>query len=719
MTNAPSYDIDFYSDAFIADPLPHYAAMRALGPVVYLPRHGNYAAVGYDALREAMRNVGVFLSGLGVAGDDHGCSFLRGNTLASDPPQHETMRQAMGGPLLPGALEPHKAWIESAADDLVEELCARRQFDAMEDVARRLPLTIVTELVGLPEDGRENMLKWAGASFDILGVQNSRGQAGIELIKEMRQWIATRATAERLRPGSWTARILEMSDRGEIPAAMAPQLIRDYINPSLDTTISATGELLYQLARRPEQWDMIRADPRLVDRAVEEAVRLATPIRAFSRTVARDYRLAGVDLPKDARVMMVFASANRDAAHFVDPDAFDVQRSATDHVGFGHGIHACVGMHLARLEMRALLRALSVRVARFEVGTPVVAMNNTIRSYARLPMTIIETDARPAPIQTPSAQPSGWIEVTVAHRAQLAHTVVGLTLKGLGQSLPSYDAGAHIDLEIAPGLVRQYSLCGDPTAGGDYRIAVHRETESRGGSVGVHERLQVGDRVRISAPRNHFALDETATQHILVAGGIGVTPLFAMAWQLHHRGQNFTLIYRARGASHAALAGELALTPFADRVRFAFDDEGGQAHGLPELRGCPVGKAVYCCGPRGLVDAVRQAALNAGLQSEQVHSELFAAQTITSGAPFTVKALRSRVSVPVPADGTMMQALSDAGVAVASSCLSGVCGACLVDVLAGVPDHRDHILTAAEKATNQRVALCCSRALTDELVVDL
>jgi cytochrome P450 len=298
------------------------------------------------------------------------------------------MRKSMGAPLLPGKLREHEAWIEQAAEALVADLCDRRNFDGIRDLARCLPLTVVTELVGLPEDGRENMLLWAASSFDILGIQNERGRAGIERIKEMREWIATSATSERLRPGSWTARIMELRDSGQIPVDMAPQLIRDYINPSLDTTISATGELLLQLARTPDQWARIRSNPALIPRAVEEAVRLASPIRSFSRALACDYRLGEIDMPAGSRVLMVFASANRDERHFPNPNLFDVERKQRDHVGFGHGIHMCVGMHLARMEMRALLKAMVPRFVSLQAEDPVVALNNTIRTYASLPMQV-------------------------------------------------------------------------------------------------------------------------------------------------------------------------------------------------------------------------------------------------------------------------------------------------------------------------------------------
>jgi cytochrome P450 len=385
---APVYDADFYGDDFILDPLPHYAAMRALGPAVWLSRHGNYAITQYKEAREALRNHGVFSSAHGVAGDQFGCDFMKGNTIASDPPFHDQMRTTMGAPLTAKAIEGIRERIDREAHALVARLVARRSFDGMTDLACHLPLTIVTELVGLPEDGRENMLTWAAGGFDILGVQNQRGMQGVETVKEMRSYIVNNATPDRLKPGSWTARIYALADQGQIPGEICPLLVRDYIGPSLDTTIAATGELIYQLANNPAQFDLLRRDPSLIPNASNEAVRLGSPIRSLTRTVATDYELGGVRLPAGARVMIVYASANRDERKFDNPDRFDVTRNRSDHVGFGFGIHTCAGSHLARLEMDALLRALTAQVARIEVGTPTIALNNTICSFATLPMTL-------------------------------------------------------------------------------------------------------------------------------------------------------------------------------------------------------------------------------------------------------------------------------------------------------------------------------------------
>jgi cytochrome P450 len=386
-SSAPVCAEDFYSDEFLLDPFPRYAAMRALGPVVWMSRHGNYAVTQYREVREALRNDKVFSSAHGVAGDAFGCDFMKGNTLASDGAFHAMMRSAMIAPLTRGALERVRGRIETAASELVGALVTRRSFDGIGDLAHHLPLTIVTELVGLTEEGRENMLKWAAGGFDILGMQNARGQRGVEAVKEMRHYINTMATPERLKPGSWTALIYERAGRGEIPREACPLLVRDYIGPSLDTTIAATGELIHQLGQDPSQWDALRCDPALVPNAVNEAVRLGSPIRALTRTTLQECELGGVALPAGARVMILYASANRDERKFSDPDRFDVRRRNNDHVGFGYGAHVCAGMFLARLEMEALLKAMIGQVGRIETGPPTPALNNTIRSFASLPTT--------------------------------------------------------------------------------------------------------------------------------------------------------------------------------------------------------------------------------------------------------------------------------------------------------------------------------------------
>ena len=387
--NCPSDPVNLYDDSVILDPWPHYARLRASGPVVWLDALGNYALTQYDSVRAGLRDHQRFVSGLGAAADEFGCTHQRGNTVASDPPRHTELRKAISPPLMPANVAKLKPRIQRAADHIVAACAAKRRFDAVTELAQPLPLTVVRDLIGLPDFGRENMLKWASAAFDMQGIQNARGQAARAVIAEMREFITREATPDKLKPGSWTHRICEMVDRGEIAPNLAPFAIRDYINPSLDTTISAIGHFIHHAGRQPEIWQQLRADPALALNAAHEAIRIGTPIRSFARHVAEPVEIGGYTLPTGARVMMLYASANRDEAVFEQADRFDITRAnARRHLGFGAGIHMCIGMHLALLEIECLILAMIRQIPAFRIESTSVGLNNSICFYDRLEMRI-------------------------------------------------------------------------------------------------------------------------------------------------------------------------------------------------------------------------------------------------------------------------------------------------------------------------------------------
>jgi cytochrome P450 len=380
----PSYDVDLYSDEVLADPYPHYRALRDAGPVVWLPRNGLYAIARYKDVRESLRAHQVFSSAEGVAANQPTNDGMKGTTIASDPPDHTAMRQVIGAPMLPSQLALIRSRIEEMAAELVDRLVQQREFDAVTDLAQHIPVNIVSELVGLPEQGRHNMLKWAAATFDMLGGANARADAAQASIAEMRNYAVNEATRDKIRPGSWIARLYDASDRGLFPESRCPVLMRDYLGPALDTTIFAMANIIWLFGRFPEQWEIVRADPSLIPNALNEAVRLESPIRGFTRCVTTDHEIEGVRIPAAARVALFYASANRDERKWDDPEAFNVRRKVNDHVGYGHGLHTCAGMHLARLEIHAVLAALVEKVARFELGAAVPVMNNLLRGFSSL-----------------------------------------------------------------------------------------------------------------------------------------------------------------------------------------------------------------------------------------------------------------------------------------------------------------------------------------------
>ncbi len=314
---------------------------------------------------------------------------IAGGTIGSDPPDHDALRRIIRAPLTPKALKALEPRIAREAEALVERLVARGSFDVATDLAQHLPLTIVSESVGLPEEGRERMLDWAAANFNCLApMEVERTRLAFPIVQEMVQYAFNECVPGKLAPDGWAQRIWDAADRGEIPHEQCGALMNDYMGPSLDTTIFATTSALWLFGRYPEQWDRVRADPTLIPHAVNEVIRLESPIPGFSRWTTQDWDVSGTTLPAGSRVMVLWGSANRDERHWADPESFDVGRRPNDHVGFGFGEHACAGQALARMEVKALLTALVPRVERFELGTMERALNNMLRGIKRLDVVV-------------------------------------------------------------------------------------------------------------------------------------------------------------------------------------------------------------------------------------------------------------------------------------------------------------------------------------------
>jgi vanillate O-demethylase ferredoxin subunit len=292
-----------------------------------------------------------------------------------------------------------------------------------------------------------------------------------------------------------------------------------------------------------------------------------------------------------------------------------------------------------------------------------------------------------------------------------------------GSPLPAFEAGAHVDVGTPSGKTRQYSLCGNPHQAQRYEIAVLKETAGRGGSQSMHEGVQAGDELSISAPRNQFALTLGAQRSLLLAGGIGITPLLSMAQTLSQTNQEFSLHYCARAAARAAFVDRIESSDFADKVHFHFDDGlAEQKLDMLALLALPQpGIHLYVCGPQGFMDAVLTTARKQGWPEDQLHYEFFKAEPVSTAVAnsFEVVLASSGQVIRVDAGQTVIAALAANGVSVMTSCEQGVCGTCVTRVLEGEPDHLDMYFTPEEKAINDQFLPCCSRAKSSRLVLDL
>ncbi len=309
--------------------------------------------------------------------------------------------------------------------------------------------------------------------------------------------------------------------------------------------------------------------------------------------------------------------------------------------------------------------------------------------------------------------------LTITDRSDDAGGIMRLTLSAPdGAPLPEVTAGAHIDIAVAgTDLWRQYSLAGDPADRSAWRLGILKEAESRGGSVRLHEVAHPGTTLEVTGPRNHFALTE-ASKTYLFGGGVGVTPMLAMAHELAAAGKPFELHYCTRSASRTAFADLFDTPPFAGNVHLHHDDDGSQLQ-LDALPRPDTGTHLYICGPEGFMDWLIAGAEAAGHPTDHIHREYFSADVDVTGESFEVEARASGVTVTVGAQETIVAALAREGISVEVKCEEGICGTCLTDVIEGTPDHRDHFLTEEEREENIEMCLCCSRATSAKLVLDI
>ena len=381
-------DLDLFSDEVMLDPYPYLADLRELAAVVYMKTSNLWALTRYEHNRAAMANWKVF-SSRSVAFNDAMNQVLMGTSLATDPPDHRALRKVLMERLSPRALRDVKADIDAVADRMVAELVRRGSFDAMDDLARALPLTVVADLIGVQGRVRENMLVWGEAAFNCLGPMNERTAQSFPIAGELFQW-SVECEAEDLTEGSLGRAIFDAAERGEISYETCGMIIHQYVAAGMDSTITALGNAIYLLATHPDQFELMRRDRSLISAAFNEIMRYEAPVHAFGRFVTEDFAIDGTLIPGGSQAVLLYGAANRDPRHYQDPDVFGIERDPGDHLSFGHGPHVCAGRGLAKLEIYAVLDALARRVRHFTIGEPTRRVGNSTRSYDKLPVLEIE-----------------------------------------------------------------------------------------------------------------------------------------------------------------------------------------------------------------------------------------------------------------------------------------------------------------------------------------
>jgi 4-methoxybenzoate monooxygenase (O-demethylating) len=392
-TTVPTTDVDPFSSEVLEDPLPMHTELREAGPVVLLEEYGVFALARYEQVHAALVDWQGFQSAAGV-----GMSNFRYEKpwrppsllLEADPPKHDAPRRVLQKVLGPRALRRmREAWLADA-DDLVDQVLeAGTAFDTVRSLAEAFPLRVFPDAVGIPHEGRENLLPYGDHVFNAFGPGNDLVAKGAPRVAELSAWVNAQCQRDVLAPEGFGADIWAASDRGDITPEQAPLVVRSLLTAGVDTTVHGLSAVLYAFATNPDQWARLRQDPSLARVAFDEAVRWESPVQTFFRTATTDVRVGDVVIPEGRKILMFLAAANRDPRRWTDPDAFDLSRDPSGHVGFGMGIHQCVGQHVARLEAEALLTALARRVRTVELDGPTVRHhNNTLRAWESMPVRV-------------------------------------------------------------------------------------------------------------------------------------------------------------------------------------------------------------------------------------------------------------------------------------------------------------------------------------------
>jgi cytochrome P450 len=375
-------ELDLFAQPSLQAPFDDYRRLRDAGPVVRLRRPDVYAVGRFADVQAALRAPDKLRSGDGVGFSESFNGNKGTNVLQSDGDLHARLRATVMRPLAPAKLREARASLKQTITERVRALVGAGEFDAMKSLASFLPVEAVAHLVGLPTVGRERMLDWAAATFNLIGP--NQAEDDLFTMGEARSFMRG-LSEETVRDGSWAGELFAAARSGRLSLPEAMAAISAYVIPSLDTTILAKGHLLEDLATHPDQWALLKSRPELIPGAVLEGVRRNAVVRWFARVAVEDHEIDGVTIPKGARLMLLYGCANRDERRYPDPDRFDITRDARDHLAWGSGAHMCAGMHLARLEMEVLLEALVEADAKLWAGPPVRGVNAGLFGFTQLP----------------------------------------------------------------------------------------------------------------------------------------------------------------------------------------------------------------------------------------------------------------------------------------------------------------------------------------------
>lgn len=740
--NAAQFDP--FGDGYQQDPPEYVRWSREQEPVFYSPKLGYWVVTRYHDIKAIFRDNLTFSPSIALekitpTGDEANAvlasyGYAMNRTLVNeDEPAHMPRRRALMAPFTPAELAHHEPLVRRLTREYVDRFIDDGRADLVDQMLWEVPLTVALHFLGVPEEDMD-LLRQYSIAHTVNTWGRPRPEEQVAVAHAVGNfWQLAGRILDKMRedpsgPGWMQYGLRKQKDLPEVVTdSYLHSMMMAGIVAAHETTANASANAIKLLLQHPDAWREICEDPSLIPNAVEECLRHNGSVAAWRRLVTRDAEVGGIRLPAGSKLLIVTSSANHDERHFADADLFDIRRdNASEQLTFGYGSHQCMGKNLARMEMQVFLEELTRRLPHMRLAeqTFTYVPNTSFRGPEHL---LVEWDPaqnperrapallgvhQPVRIGEPSAHTIART-VVVERVTPAADGVVRLRLAAPdGKPLPRWAPGSHIDVECGDtGLSRQYSLCGDPDDAGALEIAVLRDPDSRGGSAWVHGSVKAGDRLRIRGPRNHFRFDEGCARAIFIAGGIGITPVSAMARRARALGIDYAFHYCGRSRQSMAMLDELQALHGA-RLHVHASDEGRRADFGKLLAQPDPRTQVYACGPQRMLDALAECC--AAWPQDALRVEHFVSKLGTLDAskeqPFTVELKDSGLVMEVPAGQTLLSALRGANIDVQSDCEEGLCGSCEVRVLAGQVDHRDVVLTRSEREANQRMMACCSRA---------
>ena len=750
---------DPYTDAYMANPSELLRWAREEQPVFFSPKLGYWVLTRYEAIKDVFRDPHTYSPSIALESTEppteealailKSYGYALNRTLVNeDEPMHMARRRALMAPFTPEHLRQHEPMVRRLVSEAIDNFIDAGEADLFKRLTWHVPFSVALHFLGIDDDEDHEKMH----QFAIAHTKNAFGRATPEERIDVAHtvgkfWQLSGEILDKMRrtpegPGWMRYSIRQQKHHPDVVTdSYLHSMMMAIIVAAHESTSFASANAIRLLLQNRTVWDEICEDPSLISPAIEECLRHDGPIASWRRRTTRDVVIEGVSIPAGARLLLVVHSANHDARQFSDPDLFDIRRSnVIDQLSFGFGVHQCLGKNIARMEMQIMIGELSRRLPHMEL---VPQEYEYVHNLAfRGPQNL---RVRWDPAHNPERR-----DPAVRHWAQAVHLggptasamvrklrvlaadtlasgphIVRLRLAAAdGSALPRWSPGAHIDIECGDtGLSRQYSLCGDLDNAHEWEVAVQHDAASRGGSAWIHRWATAGAPLRVRGPRNHFHMDEDSRRRlILIGGGIGITPVMAMAQHARATGRDYALHYSAASRTRAAYIDELQAL-HGERLQLHLSDEGGRCDFAALLAQPQADSLIYACGPQRLLDALQQAVAQAGWPADALHVEHF-----ENNAPkldpaheraFEVELRTAGLTLHVPADRTLLEVLHAHNVDVQCDCEEGLCGSCEVPVASGDVEHRDSVLSPAERAPGDRMMSCCSRARSGHLVLDL